>query len=300
MRSGELIALKWKNIFFDVLNKKTGKMSSYIYIDNAISERETLEDVRRREAKNNLAPKTRNGIRQIPMMDAYRELLEGYKDSYRGEFQTKDVDDMYVFPNINARKNYQPYSQEEIPFIFQKQKNLLKKIKDTCKILGLREFDVQMFRHGTAYFLCMYENASETACIDYMGHADEKMIREVYLNLTIEERRQKTENNFDKVIGSRTNQKYKEKYNSIQNHRYRVGEDLEKRRLNKTYNRRKSEIIRKFNKGANIYYVFSKKDIDMITDILSEKEVIDILKARPFKVLYEDEDLAKHIYENNI
>lgn len=262
MREGELVALRWKNIHFDVLDKKTGKLSSYIKIDNSISEKEKEEAVMERLRLNNLSPKNENSIREIPIWDAYKELLQDYKESYHYKFKTVgSMDDMFVFPNIRTRG----VRNEDIPYKYQRHKNVLRELDETTAKLGMPKYDIQMFRHGTVYFLCMNQGMAQGDCIDYIGHADEEMIRKVYLNITVSEKREMSEKRLSDVITAKFNQEYIEQHTKHKKHHYVPDEDLEDRRIWGKIYRIAGEILRTIEKGQRIYE-YSAKNEDYVHD----------------------------------
>ena len=159
-----------------------------IYVVNAINHKESRENVMRRLKANNLALKNSNSEREITIWAYYKQILVDYKYAYKYEFNVseKKMDNMFVFPNINARD-----PKEKVGY--QRQANALRELDKVTEKLEMKKLDCQMFRHGCAHFLCDVKHISAEEAHDYFGHQDSEMIREVYAKANARQRRHRVD-----------------------------------------------------------------------------------------------------------
>lgn len=178
MRVCELVALKWCNIDFDYAPD-----IAVIKIRDSISEKEKREDVKRRHAAGNFLTKNSMSVRNLTMFENYRGYLEHYCFAYMINFNMDrdEIDNCYVFPNITSRTNKLDY---------QDHGNILYQLNKVCSKMDLPKFDPQMFRHGFVFFLAHDIHLPIDQAYKLLGHVDSDMIKEVYLNMNIEESRE--------------------------------------------------------------------------------------------------------------
>lgn len=190
VRIGELVALKW-----GAIEKKENITIIHIY--DAINHKEKRDNVNRREKAKHYSTKNEQSVRDITAWAYYSAILEDYRISYIYHFHTNldDMKDMYVFPNINARK-----AEDRNGFTYQDQKNILRELDRTTKELEMYKLDCQMFRHGCAYFLRDVKHLSAEDAHDYFGHQDSKMIEKVYAKADVQKRRERSDYNLKSLI----------------------------------------------------------------------------------------------------
>ena len=252
MRVGELVALQWKNIDFDAGEYGTG----IIYVVNSINHKESRENVMARIKARNLELKNRNSEREISMWAYYRGILEDYKKSYRHEFKTtyKQMEEMFVFPNINARERGERLG-------YQRQPNILRELNKTTEKLGINKLDCQMFRHGCAHYLCDVRMISVSEAHYYFGHKDSEMINEVYAKANARERRHRVDAALKDLITEKPAKEMTEMYTDINDspeQRAKQKEAIYERELAQI-----KTVIRKHQKT----YIYDRDTEDIITKI---------------------------------
>lgn len=178
MRVCELVALKWKNVIFDY-----GIDYGVIKIRDSISEKEKRDDVKRRHSAGNYLTKNSMSVRNLTMFENYIGYLELYCAAYIVYFGVSfdELANMYVFPNITSRTNKTDY---------QDHGNILYQLNKVCSKMDLPKFDPQMFRHGFVFFLSHDIHLPIDHAYKLLGHTDSDMIKEVYLNMSVEESRE--------------------------------------------------------------------------------------------------------------
>lgn len=182
MRVEELIALQWKFI----KDKK-------IYIENAINEREKKSNVYNRINSGIYHTKNSTSKRIIPIFDFYYDLLLDYKDAYKYEFNLnyKEMENCFVFPKL---KNHNPYE-------YQVADRLTIVLQGALSELGIGNSDCQMLRHSCATFLVLPHpdglGFEEQKVIDYFGHSDTMMLKDVYAKITNEQKAKRLQNTFN-------------------------------------------------------------------------------------------------------
>lgn len=188
MRVCELVALKWCNVDFDA-----DHCFGVIKIRDSISEKEKREDVKRRHASGNLLTKNSMSVRNITMFYYYRDYLKHYAFRYSLYYGVsfEEMSDMYVFPNITSRDDKKEY---------QDHGNILYQVNKVCSKCNLPKFDPQMFRHGFTYYLACTKHLPIDQAYRLLGHTDSDMIKEVYLNMDVEETRDFVDKNLKSLI----------------------------------------------------------------------------------------------------
>ena len=181
MRVEELIALQWKFI-----------IGKEIYIENAINEREKRSNVYNRISKGIYHTKNQTSKRVIPIFNFYYELLVDYKNAFKYEFNLsqKEIEECFVFPKLN---NHNPYE-------YQNRQRLTVVLQEALEQLNLGKTDCQMLRHSCATFLVLpypeglgYE---ENEIIDYFGHTDTEMLKNIYAKITKEQKSKRLQKTF--------------------------------------------------------------------------------------------------------
>lgn len=240
MRIGEFIALQWKNIDFNGGDYGTG----VIYVVNAINHKETRENVMRRIKANNLALKNENSEREITIWAYYRQILIDYKYAYRYEFDVmeEEMDNMFVFPNINARDSKEKSG-------YQRQSNALRELDRLTEKLGINKLDCQMFRHGCAHFLCDVKHISAEEAHDYFGHQDSEMIREVYAKANQRQKRKRVDRALKELITENPDFEIQEEEIDISD-----SEELRASQKESSYQRELAQIRNAIKKRKRIYY----------------------------------------------
>lgn len=187
LRVGEFVALLWKDISFNE--------NGVIMVRDAIGEEETIEDVETRHKAGIRLPKNDKSIRNVSMYQCYRDIFHFYKYLYSKYYGVSkdEMDEMYVFPNINSLVNDTSYMPH---------KNLLRNLQSVCRKTKLPSYDSQMFRHGSAYFLCYNRHIPIQDCFKIFGHTDSEMVRDVYLEMKLEENRTYVDVNLKNLITS--------------------------------------------------------------------------------------------------
>ena len=241
MRVGELIALQWKNIDFDGGDYGTG----VIYVTNAINHKETRENVMRRIKANNLALKNSNSEREITIWAYYKQIMVDYKYAYRYEFQVSErkMEDMFVFPNINAREPKERTG-------YQRQSNALRELDKVTKKLEMKKLDCQMFRHGCAHFLCDVKHISAEEAHDYFGHQDSEMIREVYAKANQRQKRVRV----DRALKDLITEKPDFDLPKVQEVDISDSEELRRKQQFASYKRELAQIRNAIKRKQEVYY----------------------------------------------
>ena len=256
MRVGELIALQWKNIDFDGGDYGTG----VIYVVNAINHKESRENVMRRIKANNLALKNSNSEREITIWAYYKQILIDYKYAYRYEFQVSErkMDNMFVFPNINARD---PKEKEG----YQRQANALRELDKVTEKLEMKKLDCQMFRHGCAHFLCDVKHISAEEAHDYFGHQDSEMIREVYAKANQRQKRVRV----DRALKDLITEKPDFELPKVQEVDISDTEEMRKKQRFASYMRELAQIRQAIKRKQPVYY-YDLAHADIIIQAIQE------------------------------
>ena len=192
MRAGELVALQWQWIDFEADNG-----DGVIHIYDAINESDSYEDNMKRINALNFSTKRPESKRDITMWNCYRQMMRDYKQCYKYHFNVDEeqMKTMFVFPNITAREigNRTRY---------QRHDNLREEIIRVCKDLNISpDYDVQMFRHATARFLCYDKHLKPEDCKRYFGHSkDSDYITETYLEYEKENDRKELNRSLEDMI----------------------------------------------------------------------------------------------------
>ena len=187
MRVEELVGLVWENVHLDVARP-------YIDVVNAISERESSQNVKERMKAGIVRTKNERSNREIPIFDYYYDILVSYKNKYIEKYKPKYVDEMFVFPNINSKNGDDRTN-------YQKHKNILRELDRICIAAEVPKTDCQMFRHGCATWLVLDERQgglgfTESQAKDYFGHTYDDMLRDVYAKLNKKQRANRTSETF--------------------------------------------------------------------------------------------------------
>lgn len=178
VRVEELVALQFKHV-----NWKEWHFN----IENAISEHESEERALERVKKSINRTKTASSEREMPILDYYRELLVDYKESYRYQYglSETEIEEAFIFPNLVRHD----------AFVYQRHKNILRKLNKVCEIKKLPKTDSQMMRHTFATLLASappdgfgYE---EKEIKDMFGHTSTKLLETVYAKLGVSGRGKK-------------------------------------------------------------------------------------------------------------
>lgn len=187
MRVEELIGLQWKSVHLKAKRP-------YIDIQNAISERENYSNVMSRIKSEIYHTKNNRSNRMIPIFHNYYSVLDRYKFRYGYEFGLDNIDECFVFPNINAKDKTQVMG-------YQRQKNILRELDRITADCGVEKTDSQMFRHGCATWLVTDKEHggcgfSPAQAKDYFGHTSDEMVNNVYAMLNKRQRANRTSETF--------------------------------------------------------------------------------------------------------
>ena len=155
LRRGEIAALTWDDIDFE---------NSIIHVNKAVV------------FKNNhpiiSTPKTKNSVREIPMLDVLREFLEKYKEKYIEKYG-KDIQNKTVF--LNGLGN--PHTESSINKFWNKfQREYNNHYKSEVK------FGMHQFRHTFCTMLYNADVDIKTAQA-VLGHSDVSVTLRVYTHL---------------------------------------------------------------------------------------------------------------------
>lgn len=189
MRPEELIGLRYENIDF-----ADGK----IHIIDAITQTETVEDVKKRYSKNKRQVKRPASKRIIYMWDYYKSDLEWLKRRTKELYKLNDeeIEECFVFPRFNAKD-----PKEKKAFLTHKSIN--KELDKVCFATSVPHFSVQMFRHACPTFLIKTLHAKEDDIYRYFGHQDPTLIRKIYSELTADDKAIESTIAFSKMINSK-------------------------------------------------------------------------------------------------
>lgn len=250
MRVSELIALRWEDVDFDLGPGRCG----IIRICDSINEKEKAESLAARYEARNKQTKNDNSLREISIWSAYRRILKGYKESYMYKFELegKDMSALFVFPCISSKTD---------PMLHQKQRIIRDHIQNACAHTGLEKYDSQMFRHACAYFLCYDQQLSIESVHDYFGHKDSQMIRNVYTQFNVKQKRERVDNHLLSLItGKQENEDNKE--NEYVRKRLEVGEIQDELIKRGEIFRHTAQIKARILDGATVYkYYIDEQDV---------------------------------------
>ena len=97
----------------------------------------------------------------------------------------RDMDLCFCFPKLQSKTKY---GTDKGPGVYQTQKWIEHELKIYCELSGLGYFPPESLRHGCARFLANDLRILEAEAYDLFGHTDNKMLKEVYANLSAEEK----------------------------------------------------------------------------------------------------------------
>lgn len=153
--------------------------SNTLTIDDAISDRESPENVKARSTAGVKRMKNHCSVRKITVMRFYNGLLRAYIERYKSYFGT---DDGYLFPKF-APGNSSGWNTA---------KNILAELNRLQRRIPLDPgIDTQMFRHGCATFLIRDMGLNYDDVYAYFGHTSSEMLRSVYATLNLGEKQAK-------------------------------------------------------------------------------------------------------------
>lgn len=273
LRVEELIALEWKNV--DFCKRK-------ISIENAITERDTNEIIRKRKEKNYKLLKTAHSNRNLPMIKNYYCVLEAFKNATQLKYNLRDeeIGNRYIFPNLKKRKNSNDFiSSKMIRYRLQKH----------CALAGVKYFDAQMCRHGLAKFLYSIGYLYEDAC-HYFGHKDSKMLKNVYAKLDKAEIEMKIEIDMLKHNLIKKDEMSKEaSYENDKTTKYREKILNLHDKDDRVYERLLGQMKRKVIDGGKEFVVM-RNEMSAYNKILeNNKDVIDEFKKAKIRVILEND-----------
>ncbi|WP_078543027.1 site-specific integrase [Litchfieldia alkalitelluris] len=164
MRVGELVALKWKDI--DFLNHTISITKTYYNPNNNTVEYQLV------------TPKTRKSRRKIVVDEDVIQTLKDHKEA-QNQVRMRLGDDYYNRDFIFAKKE----RQFGYPIVI---KNVRDRMKRLLRIAGLNEeLTPHSLRH-THTSLLAEANVSLEQIMDRLGHTDDQIIKNVYLHVTKE------------------------------------------------------------------------------------------------------------------
>ena len=170
VRVEELIALRVSS--YDPI-------SNTLTIDDAISDRESPENVRQRLSAGVKRMKNHCSARKITVMRFLNGLLQAYIVRYKSYFGS---DNGYLFPKFT------PGNESG----WNTSKNILADLNKLQRRIGLDAgIDTQMFRHGCATFLIRDMGLGYDDVYAYFGHTSAEMLRSVYATLNIAEKQER-------------------------------------------------------------------------------------------------------------
>lgn len=260
MRPEELTGLQWKNVKLD-------KSEKLICIYNSISAMEDREYAMERTKKGITKVKTRTSKREIPIFEIYYQILVDYKESYRHHYKVskKDMEEGYVFPQLSTND----------PYNCMKANTVLHELKWVIKKEGIPNTDLQMFRHSCATYMILPKpkglGYSEEQVINYFGHQDTVMLRQIYAKISFTEKREQMQKLFE-------GKEYKLEKTDEQTEKEKKLNKIQNRMLGD--NRREQYIARKFRIFAQIdycvehgqkCYYYKKEDEEIINKYKNEK-----------------------------
>ncbi len=263
MRPEEVIGLVWKHVHFDVARP-------YIDLVNAISERESKENVSKRMEAGIYHMKNNNSEREIPMLEYYYEVFESYRYRFKEEFSPDNMGECYVFPNIKAKNKAERLTD------YQKQKNILRELDRVCEIEGIPKTDVQMLRHACATWLVMDEDHGgmgyeESRARDYFGHTSDAMLRDVYAKLDKRQRASRTSETFRGITKKHAHARVPEEIQKSKeiNEKVRNPEANREDKFDSIYNRIQGEILEAYHSNRDYHYLL--KDFPYVMLIIQER-----------------------------
>ena len=161
LRVSEVVPLRWTNIFFD---------HGLIEIERAVTKDVLKEDKEIYRANPEYSsPKSRDGKRYVPMTKQLKETLEDYKNLCREDKGFRE-DQLLFFATDRNRI----LSKNAID-------TALHKAMKTCylsEIIG--PFSLHDLRRSGAHYLGDVLELDEQAIMNFLGHKDGDLIREVY------------------------------------------------------------------------------------------------------------------------
>lgn len=179
VRPEELTGLQWKHIRLD----KTEKI---MCIYNSISRIEDRKTALKRTREGVDKVKTRTSKREIPIFDIYYQLLLDYYESYQYNYDVteEEAQEGFVFPCMGKKTIYECLRTD----------TALKELKRVIKACGIANTDLQMFRHSCATYMILPKpkglGYSEEQVINYFGHSDTTMLRQIYAKINFTEKRE--------------------------------------------------------------------------------------------------------------
>ena len=178
IRICEIVALRWCDVDFD---------RGLIHIFNSINQKENRANVMRRISAGIGITKNKNSQRYIPIMEVYYKLFKNYKHNYQMHFNLSDRDmsQCFCFPKLQSKAKD---GDDKGPHVYQTQKWIQQELTRRCDDCGVDRFPPESLRHGCARFIANDLRILEAEAYDLFGHTDNKMLKEVYANLSAEEK----------------------------------------------------------------------------------------------------------------
>ena len=241
-----MVGLRWKDV--DLVKDK-------LHVTNAIQENESVASIEYRLKNNIDRLKTEKSRRTLPMYKVYRDILESYRIAYYHHYGLdKDkLDKYFVFPNYNARsvKNRLKW---------QKQKNICRHLNDAIEKANIHPFEPYSFRHACCHFL-LKEGMTEFEAQDYFGHDDSDMVREIYGNLSDDEKYARISVRMTRMMGD-IDEDIKVKNDEYQSLLKRIypNEDQPKARKERCKERLTGQIEYKIKKNDSVFYIDKEEE----------------------------------------
>lgn len=178
IRICEIIALRWCDVDFD---------RGLIHIFNSINQKEKRANVMYRISKGVGRTKNKGSQRYIPIMEVYYKLFKNYKHNYQMHFKLDENEmwDCFCFPKLQSKEKE---GKDKGPRVYQTQKWIQQELARRCDDSGVDKFPPESLRHGCARFIANDLRILESEAYDLFGHTDNKMLKEVYANLSAEEK----------------------------------------------------------------------------------------------------------------
>ena len=264
MRVEELCGLQWK--FIDL-----GEGYRTITIKNAISEKENRSHAMERVKNGFYKTKNTTSIRMIPIFDYYYGLLIDYKESYKYEYNIddKEMEECFVFPRLSTKHD---------PHVFMHSPTVRRELKSTVKKLGIKNTDLQMFRHSCATFLILPPpeglGYTEEKVKDYFGHQDTSMLNRVYAKLTALQKAERMRMTFSDIYKPKEKDRINEQEEMKLKLLARISGDNEE-----AIESRKKRIYRQIDKALEnkrSEYYYNTRDKEIIEEYIKEHENVEI------------------------
>lgn len=260
IRICEIISLRWKDVDFN---------SGLIHIDNSINQKELRSNVMYRINKGVGKTKNDKSKRYIPMMEVYYKLFKNYKRNYQKHFKLNDtyMDLAFCFPKLQSRyKDKDDFG----PFVYQSQKWIRAEIERQCDETGIPYFPAESLRHACAKFIAKDLHILESEAYDLFGHTDNKMLKDVYADLTGEEKARRIAKR-QKGLFYR-NPEYEKQLKELQKKRieeFKKGDKLEGELFREQFQATKAKIEHLIDEGTE-YYTYNKDEEPIIDRLVKQ------------------------------